>query len=284
MMSKNLSLFEYHDYRKFLRDYYEMKKAKDKKFSFRFFSRLAGFSSSGAVLKVMNGTTNLSPGGAAKISAALKFNREEFDFFVNLVGFNQATSPTEKQKFAEALLKSRTYRKIHPLTEMQYSYFSKWYYPVVRELVLREDFKEDPRWIAEQLQPALTEAEAAEALDKLIKLGVLKRDRKSLVQDTEHVTSGDEVSFTGAVECHRQFLARASESIDSVPRELRDLSTMTIGVSQKGVEKIKQKVQEFRKEIMSLASETSPVETVYLMNIQLFPAVKPIVKGKGGGE
>lgn len=271
------TIFEFNDYREFLREYYEAARAKDKKFSFRFFSRVAGFKSSGSILKVMNGQTNLSAEAIHNIATAIKLNKEEREFFENLVGFNQAKTAQERQLFAQNLLKSQTYRKLKPLNAANFKYFSQWHYAAIRELVDLPEFKEDPEWIASKLIGSITIAEVKEALKELQLLNVLGRDEKGKLKILDlHITSGDEVSFSGAANCHRQFLNLASESIDSVPREKRDLSAMTLGISAEMAKKVKTMVQEFRKELVEAVSSDTSSEAVYQLNMQFFPLTQDI--------
>ncbi|MEQ1878070.1 MAG: TIGR02147 family protein [Bdellovibrionia bacterium] len=273
-------LFEYEDYRMFLRDYYEDRRARDGKFSFRFFSRITGFKSSGSILKVMKGLTNLSREGIDKICAGLKLNKEESEFFGNLVGFNQAQSPSEKEVFARQILQSRSYRKIKPLSAAQFKYYSQWYYSPIREIVALPGFREDPQWIVEALRFPISPAQAKDALDELQELGLIVRKGGRLVQTDAHIATADEVSFSGAAHCHRQFLARASESIDAVPRENRDLSAMTIGVSAEMAVRLKEMIQKFRKDVVKLVSEDSVTDVIYQLNMQLFPLTKDSEKEK----
>jgi uncharacterized protein (TIGR02147 family) len=266
------SLFEYDNYRLFLRDFYEASRSKNKKFSFRFFSRLAGFKSSGSILKVMNGQTNLSVESVKKLAVALKLNKEESDFFESLVGFNQAASAQERQLYAQKLLKSQTYRRLKPLSSASFKFFSEWYYSPIRELVNLPNFKADAGWIVAKLIGRISLAEARNALVELESLGLIARDSNGkLVTTNNHITSGDEVSFSGAANCHRQFLQLASESIDQVAREKRDLSAMTLGISAEMALKIKTLVQEFRKEIVEVISGDTGSEIVYQLNMQFFP-------------
>jgi uncharacterized protein (TIGR02147 family) len=279
------SLYEYENYREFLRDFYASAKAKNKKFSFRFLSKKAGFTSSSAFHKLIQGKSNLSSDGIARVTVALQLNHEEAKFFRSLVLFNQASTPSEGNRHAEELLRFREFRKIHPLMEYQYRYYAHWYYAVIRELVCHPQFCEDADWIASQIKPRISSQEAARALDELIKLELLKRDEGGrLVQSVAHITSGDEVAFTGIVKSHRECLTRASESIDLFPRERRDISSMTIGITHAEAAEIKEKIQEFRKEITRIVARgTAPIESVYMLNIQLFPTVPGESDGKSDG-
>jgi len=79
----------YDDYRKFLQDYYDLNKAADPSFSYRYLSMRAGVSSSGFFKRVMQGIRNLSEGSVEKTCTALRLNEQERGYFRKLVGFDK---------------------------------------------------------------------------------------------------------------------------------------------------------------------------------------------------
>jgi uncharacterized protein (TIGR02147 family) len=274
--NKHKSIFEYDDYRAFLADFYQHAKEENRKFSFRYFSRIAGFKSSNFLYLVMKGKSNISPESCESLAKAMKLNKEETAFFKNLVLFNQAKTSDEKQRYSHELLRSRTYQKIHPLSEAQYRYFGTWYFTVVRGLVGLPGFKEDPEWIAGQVSPAITPAEAKRALEELIKLGLLLRDPQGkLTQSSSNVASTSAVVSSSLAHFHREMMKRASESIDRFPREQRDLSAMTVGVSVETAKKIKELAEKFRGDIVDMVAKDQAPDVLYQLNVYLFPVTEP---------
>lgn len=72
-----------------------------------------------------------------------------------------------------------------------------------------------------------------------------------------------------------EFMQLAQESIDRFDREERSLSTLTFSVSAKGYERIKDRLDEFRREVLAIVdSEEEPQERVCHMNLHLFPVSK----------
>ncbi|MGZ3826893.1 MAG: TIGR02147 family protein [Bdellovibrio sp.] len=266
------NIFFYDDYRTYLKDTYKSLKEKDKNFSFRFFARVAGFSSPSFLKLVMDGKSNLSTQSIQKFSKALKHNKDEAKFFYHLVLLNQATNSTEKQLHATEILKSVNYRKIHPLSGSLFSYISKWYFVVIKEMVDLKDFKEDPAWIAAKLKNAITVHEVKSAIDEMIALGILMRDSEGkLLQSKTFIMTADEVTSSSAAQFHRDMMKKAGESIDNVPRNKRELSALTVGVSAETALTIKNMIQEFRHKIMDLCMEDKTPEAVYQVNLHLFP-------------
>lgn len=266
------TIFEYDNFRTYLKDVYEESKARDKKFSFRYFARIAGLKSPSSLKRVMDGERNLTRDGIERFSKALKLNKEEALFFKNLVFLNQATTVDQRQLYAKEILRGSTFRKIHPLMESQYNYYAHWYFIPIREMVALPGFQEDPDWIAKRLRPMVTPAEVKRALDILLKLGLLERDPEGkLVQAAGIVSTPDEVSSAFVAQYHREMSKKASQSIDLISREKREISSMTMGMSLETAKKIKEMIQNFRKEIIEVVVRDQGADTVYQLNFHLFP-------------
>lgn len=63
-------IFEYRDYREYMRDFYEERK-RCSAFTWREFAKLAGFSSSGYLKLVCDGKTRLSLAGIPQVASAM---------------------------------------------------------------------------------------------------------------------------------------------------------------------------------------------------------------------
>lgn len=269
------SLFEYDNYRMYLRDYYHFAKTKSSKFSYRYFARLGGFKSGNILKIVIDGEINIKEDTIAKFCKALKLNKEESLFFKNLVFFNQAASSSEKVKYSKELLRSKTYQKINPLSEAQYRYFDLWYYPVIRSLVVLQDFKEEPLWIAQKINPPITPREAKEAIDNLLALGLLSRNETGqLVKSNPTITTTNNIISSSLAHYHREMMKKASESIDRHSRDRRDLSVLTLEVSEESIKIIKELSEKFRKDIIEIVSKENNPDQIFQLSTYLFPATQ----------
>ncbi len=271
-MKTSKSVFEYDNYREFLKDSYKSLKEQDKKYSFRFFSKLAGFKSSSVLKMIMDGQRNMGSRCIDQFAQALKLNPEETSFFRILVQFNQAKTVDEKQSYAQALMHFNDFKKTHPLTESQYNFYALWYMPVIWELAGIPGFQDDPEWIAKQILPNISTSQAKKALAELVQLGLLVSSKKgNLVKTQAILRTTDEVASSAIAQWHREMLKRAAESIDLISREKRDISSITCSMSLPTAKKIKEKIQKFRKELMEIASQDPSPKMVYQLNFQFFP-------------
>lgn len=264
-------IFGYLDYRAFLRDYYAAGKEHSASFSYRYFARKAGLSSPSFLRHVMRGERNLGD-TVDNFTKAIGFDDEEAEFFRLLVDFNQAETDAEKNRAFEKVAASRRFRNARRIDRGMFEYLSHWYYPAIREMAARPDFREDPAWIADQLMPRISEDEAAAALDDLLDLGLLERDDDGrIVRGDPSLTTEHEVRSLAIANYHRQMLERAGESIETVPREARDLAAMTVCISRESITELKRRVHEFREILFEYCDRDKDPEVVFQINTQLFP-------------
>jgi len=266
------SVFDYLDHRAFLRDHYLLLKRRGRGFSYRAFSRRAGLSSPNYLKLVIDGDRNLSAPMAARFAAACGLAGEAATYFVDLVAFNQAASASERSAAYAKLTSFKRYRLAHRLEVAQAAYHSTWYLPAIRELAARHDFEAEPAWVAARLRPAITAAEARRALEVLFELGLLVDDGCGGVKQGEPlVTTGPQTQGVHITSYHRMMLARASASIDEVPAEHRDVSSLTLCMGRDGVRRLKERIRRFRRELLELSALESDPREVVQVNFQLFP-------------
>jgi uncharacterized protein (TIGR02147 family) len=266
-------LFEYENYREFLADRYVGLKQSRPGFSYRVFSRMAGFRSPNFIKLVIDGKRNVSEEAARSLARALKLNRQETEFFLGLIRLNQAKSDFDRrQSFAE-LLRFKNFRQIHQIQADQYEYYSAWYVSAIRELVTLKDFKEDPEWIAKKLYPSIHPAEASQALELLLRLGLLSRNEKGqLEQRDAKISTGHEVRAAVIKKFHQDLLGLASKSLDEVPAENREVGAVSLGISQEKIPEIKKRIFMFRQSLLEeFGSETQNSDQVMQLCVQLFP-------------
>ena len=276
--SKNSpKIYEFDDFRHFLKQYYLFQKQVNPAFNFRSFAQEAGFRSSATLKRVMEGGHNLSVGAIEKFSNALKLKKDEADFFKNLVLFNQAKSSEQKEHFAKEVLKTKLHQKLKPLAQDQFDYWSGWYNLVLREMVNFDSFKENPQWIAEHILPAITSKTAERSLKKLLKLGLIKKNKNGKIEQMDsNIASGDQMIYTSLNKFHRNMIKLGMESIERFTKRERQVTAVTVSLDQDQLEKIKVLINQFRKDLLALSNEGKNPARVYQINFQLFPVTKDL--------
>lgn len=102
-----IDVYDYLDYRAFLRDYYTARKGQGRGFSYRQFSRMASLRSPNYLKLVIDGDRNLSAAMAERFAAACGLEGEALTYFVDLVALDQAKTPAERDTCRARLTRSR---------------------------------------------------------------------------------------------------------------------------------------------------------------------------------
>ena len=269
------NIFNYSNYRVFLREYYEARKRSFPGFSHRYFAKKARLASPNYLKLVIDGKRNLSKKTITAFLLGLDMSGKKAEFFENLVFFNQATTLTERNYFYERLLKARARSGLKKLEEAQFQLFSDWKHIAIREMVALAGFRKNPNWIARRLGLRITEKEAEESLRLLVTLGLLGRTANGYKQKDTNITTSDEVRSLLVKNYHRQMLNLAVESMDRIPAAMRDISSVTIPIRKGDLARVKEHLQLMRKELLNLAAEPDAGEEIVQVNMQLFPLTSP---------
>lgn len=272
---KTVDVYNFFDYREYLGAVYTWKKQNDKGFSHRAFSIEAGISSPNYLFRVIKGERTLNSGYVEKFCEALHLTRIERRYFTTLVQFNTETEITRKEKLLRTLQSLRCRRGIQRIDDKKLQFFSKWYYPIIRELAVLFNFKNDYNLLARNCIPRITSQQAVSAVAYLLKNGFLQKEADgTFVRTNPVISSGDEVKSTVLRSYHRQTLLQSIDALDSVEQENRDISSLTLSVSRKTYIVMKEEIQDFRKRLLAMAKEDANPEMVCLAGFQLLPRSK----------
>jgi uncharacterized protein (TIGR02147 family) len=90
-------------------------------------------------------------------------------------------------------------------------------------------------------------------------------------QTEQLLSTGDEVKSFALQKYHQEHLQLAAESINRHERSIRDISSITAGLSQQGMRQIKLEIQQFRKRLLDIIGADARAESVYQIAFQLYP-------------
>jgi uncharacterized protein (TIGR02147 family) len=287
-----VSIFTYNDYRIFLSDYYKEKKESNADFSYQQLAKMAGFSSKSFIYNVLRGKKNLSQQSVVKIRNALKFSKTEAAFFENLVRFNQAESFLERKSYFEKL------NAIYPVTteasnartlrKDQYEFYAKWYHVVVRSLVDMYPQITDTAVFAKMVRPPIKPKQVEKSLALLVRLKLIEKQKDGTYRISSKILStGPDVECLAIQDFHLSCGELAARAIKEVPRKKRNISGLTLGISNKTYEKICKETFLYQEKILELAKNDAEADSVYQFNFQLFPVSAPLLprpKGKSSGK
>jgi uncharacterized protein (TIGR02147 family) len=278
-------IFSYHDYRKFLADYYDEKKAIVPHFSYQNFSRKAGFSSKSFIFNVIKGKKTLSRASVVRLCSTMNMTKTESAYFENLVYFNQAINFTERNFYFEKLNTVRPVTtgasKARELLHDQYEFYSQWYHVVIRSLIDLFPLIKDPGTLAKMVYPAITTKQAKKSIELLLRLKLIdKRPNGTYGISSKLLSTGRELQGLAIQQFHLACTELANKALRELPGDKRNITGLTLGMSRKAYDKICDEIYSFQDKILAIAENDEDSDGVYQLNFHLFPVSKPPKAGK----
>ncbi|MFH1761526.1 MAG: DUF4423 domain-containing protein [bacterium] len=177
----------------------------------------------------------------------------------------------EKKKYFERLM--RFYNsKAYLVDANQYEFYSRWHYSAIRDLLGINDYKDNYRNIAQALNPRIRTEQAKKAIEILLKLGLIKKDKNGYYKATDKIiTTGDEVKSLNVKNFQRSMMELAKEALDRHPANHRNISTVTFNISKDAFKTIEAELVACRKRILNIVERDENMDRVYQLNLQLFP-------------
>ena len=270
-------VMEYQNFRVFVRDFYTERKGRSG-FTWRDFARDAGYSSPVFLKLVCDGKANLSDVGVERTAAAMGLTGVDLQYFRELVAFNQSKDSAAKKRSFAAMRKLARENNREIIGEDQYDYFQSWQNPVLREMAPNMPGA-TPAQMAGKLAFDGETAVVKKAL--LQKTGLLEKDSNgAFKQNSKAISTGNlEVASLSVREMHRQMGELAVRALDEIPVKERDISGLTLGLSEEAFQRVSMEIEAFRRRIAAIALEDSRADKVYRLNMQLFPLTKNFGEG-----
>ncbi|MEK7391690.1 MAG: TIGR02147 family protein [Fibrobacterota bacterium] len=264
---------DYLDYRRFLRDALAFEKTQGSITGHRDVAMFVGLKSPGHITWILQGKRNLVGGALERMIKVVGLTDRDAEYFELLVAHNDTTNPDERRRSMARISALQAIHKVKPSLSAE-RYWSHWRHSVVRELVAIGQYsKGGAGAIAKRLHPVSTEAEVADSLELLLELGMIATTPEGRFFRTETILStGENWTLEAIRGFQRQILELSMQALDSIPREEREISTVTFSVSKERFQKIRTRIQEMRSEILALVRTDPDPDEVYHLAVELFPA------------
>lgn len=270
-------IVEYSDFRKYMLDFYEERK-RCSAFSWREFSKIAGFTSSSYMKVVCDGKSKLSRIGVERTGAAMSLVGFEMEYFRAMVEYGQVESEEKKVAAYNNMLAIAKVHKVRVLEGDLFKFYETWQNPVVRELAPQMPGA-TPGEMAKKFYADVSAAEVRESLDFLTKSGLLKKtEDENFLQTESSITGTPDATRLALRGMHRQMSKLATPALE-LPVNERNFTGVTMGISRELYGRIVKELDECLRRIVALASEEKNIEQVYRLNLQLFPLTKNIKEG-----
>jgi uncharacterized protein (TIGR02147 family) len=161
-----------------------------------------------------------------------------------------------------------------PLALDLYRVIGDWYHMAILVLTQVRGFEDQPQWIGSQL--GISTTEAALAVERLLKVGLLVRDEASgrLKMSAEQLATSDKGLTTAAQRKNqKQFLEKAIHSLENDPISERSITSMTMAIDPEKLVEAKPLISQFNQALCRFL-ESGTKSRVYNLEIALYPLQK----------
>ena len=132
--------------------------------------------------------------------------------------------------------------------------------------------------IAHDICPPITEAQAKEAIDILLEVGLVKKMASGKLALTDaHLTVGGPEKKVAVRKFQKEVLSLASNALDNIPVDERNISTLTLSVDQSCFEDLGDMLREFRRLVQKRVDSAKNSDRVMQLSMAFYPIAR-----KGG--
>lgn len=268
-----MNIYQYSDYRNLLKDFYTDQKNRNTSYSYKVFANKAKLGSPNYLKLVIEGARRITDKSLPNFIRGLKLAPREAEYFKALVQFQEASDPEARRNYEVELrqIRDRNTRLAKEIEAEKLEVVRSWRYLTILEMVLLDDFSDDPHWIAKRLRGKISPSQAKESLELLVRLGFLKIEDGKYRPSVSLITTSDEIYNKAVRDCQKQFIELGVESLLNDDLERREIGGLTLAVSKDSVQDIKKAIKEFRKEINRVYSRDKGNTDVYHLSINFFP-------------
>jgi uncharacterized protein (TIGR02147 family) len=266
-------IYTFHDYRTFLKVWFEYLRAYNPDFSLRDLARRAKVSA-GYIPLIMSASRKFSRKALQNIVPLLDLNPSEQSYFKLLVELGESESFDTRLAALQRLQRFRDYQQLNPKELEVYRYLSKWYYVAIREMVAIPGFQLDAKWIQKRLSYRVQLGEITRAIAFLVehKFIQVSDDGTTKVPEKD-IDCVDGIYRLLLGHFHKEILGLTADAIESVPREEREIGGYTLAIRKNQFEKLVQIMNSAVEELKNLERATSDPDVIYHVTFAGIPLV-----------
>ena len=261
------------DYRDFLKDYYDRRKAEMPFYSYRMMGDKLGLDSS-YLYRVLQKKQHLPAHALPAAKEILALNGRQAEYFDLLF---TAAITKDKSKQEELMAKALSLRDVerHSLQAAELKLLESWWIPAVRAYLELNGGVVNVKQIAKDICPPITEEQATDAIEILKEVGLVKKLASGRLALTDaHLTVGGPEKAKAVRHFQRQVLGLASDALDNVPVDERNISTLTVSVDQSCFEDLGDMLREFRRLVQKRIDEAKNPDRVMQLSMAFFPVAR----------
>lgn len=271
-VAEKLSPLGFLDYRRFLAEFYAAKKERQRSFSYRIFSSKTGVASPNYMKLIIDGERSLTPPHARRVAKYCELNEAETGYFLTLVQWQQSKRPEEREVLWSEILRQRGQangKQVIP--EDQLAVLTRWQSIALLEMIRLPGFVPTYENTKRLLRAPISEEIFGACLQDLLRTGLIRKTARGYQVVNKNLVTSDAVPSQCIRDYHRQVIGQALKSLEGIIPAEREFNATTVAISKSDVPKLKAEIKRFRDLVLEMAGRAKDADSVYQLNVQLFP-------------
>ncbi len=272
------NIYQYDDFRLFLRDSYRHRAESIPKYSYRKFAAEAGFTNPGYINDVIKGQRTLSKSGLKKVATVFELSPTESEFLEMLVKYGQAKKSADRDSLYQQILFRRSRSTFTRLNPALVKYYQDYRYPLVRSALEVKEFYGEYDHLAKFLKPPLPASLIKKIIRDLCDWGLVNQQTNGRYTVTDKFVEPPATLAHLIRQLQREWILQGSEALNAFGPQERHISSILLGISRETRDIIYKKIETFRQEIFDLIKADQKPEVLMQLSLQYFPKSEIEVK------
>lgn len=224
------------------------------RYSIRAFAKALDVDAS-TLAKILNGKRSLGRRAVENMGRKLGMSPKDLETFIS----SEASAPSSYDQLKLDL----------------FEIISDWHHMAILELMTIENFRNDPKWIAQALGLSIAETKAS--IERLMNVGMLEIGPQGqwLDKSSGRTTNiSPNATNAAARQLQKQFLQKAMDALEDIPLRERDQTAMTMAIDTDKIPMARERIKEFRRDLAKFLCRGDRRTVVYNLTISLYPLTR----------
>lgn len=265
-----LKIDEIGDYRDLLKNFFVQKKLNFPLYSYKMMGQKLGLETS-QMFRVLNKELHLPTRCIPLAKNLLGLKGRDSELFEIFVAASKTKSKSKKEKLYKMALALEDV-SLRKLTTNELLFLSKWWIPVVRELIEMNGGEATPSKLVKMIRPAVSLEQVQEAIRVLKELQLITPiASEKFAVTTANFTSAGSSKITAIRSYQNQLLSLAQDALVNVPPAERNISSVLVCVDDDCFQDLVEMTQEFRRQVQKRVEEVQKPKRAMQFVFSLYP-------------
>ncbi len=274
-MSSKINIFNYIDYQQFLTDWRCNEKEENPGLTHEYLCFKLGRKSRTLFNDIEKGRKKITPSLLNRLISLLQLKGDQTKYFRAIVNYGQETDYEEKEYWFEKVIELNNIPKT-VIDKKAYSFFKDWYHTTIRAMLDIYDFTDEFELLAEKLYHRLSVTQIKNSIFLLKELNLVRVDENGFLKPNDKVLT-TEASISNKI-LNKYQISTNEIFTDILKKDDPGTyvnSLFTLSLSSEGFEHIMQRVEQFKKEISSIAhNDQKNANRVYKVSVYAYPEIQ----------